>query len=200
MKGYTMKVIAHNSDDLQKLKGLARSQKNAKQRDRYRAVAMALEGRTTSHIMYVLSRSKNFVQRWTYFYRDGGIKAIVPTTQKGRPTKLHAGKEQVFKQRLLAGPMPADNGICTLRGKDAMRILEKEFGAKYSLDGVYALMHRLGLSCLKPRPRHRHNDPAIMQQWLDDSPLLSTKSNSRIRKEKLKSGSRMKPGSVSREQ
>jgi hypothetical protein len=66
-----MKVIARNSDDIQKLKGLARSQKNAKQRDRYRAVAMALEGRTTSHIMYVLSRSKNFVQRWTYFYRDG---------------------------------------------------------------------------------------------------------------------------------
>jgi transposase len=195
-----MKVTPHNADDVQKLKELARNQKNAKQRDRYRAVAMALEGRTISHIMYVLSRSKNFVQRWTYFYRDGGIAAIVPTAQKGRPTKLHADKEQVFKQRIEAGPLPSDNGICTLRGKDAMRILEKEFGAKYSLNAVYALMHRVGLSCLKPRPRHRHNDPAIMQQWLEDAPLLSAPSGSKTRKRTLKSGSRMKPGSASREQ
>ena len=195
-----MKVTPHNSDDIQKLKRLARNQTNAKQRDRYRAVAMALEGRTISHIRYVLSRSKNFVQRWTYFYRDGGIEAIVPTPQKGRPTLLIADKEQVFKHRILAGPVPADNGICTLRGKDAMRILEKEFGAKYSLNAVYALMHRLGLSCLKPRPRHRHNDPAIMKQWLDDAPLLFAESGSRIRTKKLKSGSRMKPGSASREQ
>ena len=195
-----MNVTPHNSDDIKRLKQLADKQRNAKQRDRYRAVAMALEGRTIEHIMYVLSRSKNFVQRWTYFYRDGGIEAIVPAAQTGRPTILIAYKEQVFKQRILSGPIPADNGICTLRGKDAMRILEKEFGAKYTLNAVYALMHRLGLSCLKPRPRHRHNDPAIMTQWLDYAPLLSKESGSGIRKRKLKSGSRMKPGSASREQ
>lgn len=195
-----MKVTAHGSDDIQKLKRLADKQTNAKQRDRYRAVAMALEGRTLNHIMYVLSRSKNFVQRWTYFYRDGGIGAIVPKPQKGRPTILSNDKEKVFKERILAGPLPSDNNVCTLRGKDALRILEKEFGAKYTLNAVYALMHRLGLSCLKPRPRHRHNDPAIMKQWLDDAPFLSKESGSRIHKRKLKSGSRMKPGSASREQ
>ena len=195
-----MNVTPHNSDDIKRLKELAHKHKNAKQRDRYRAVAMALEGHSTNHIMYVLSRSKNFVQRWTYFYRDGGIEAIVPTAQTGRPTILIADKEQVFKQRILAGPIPADNGICTLRGKDAMRILEKEFGAKYTLNAVYALMHRLGLSCLKPRPRHRHNDPAIMKKWLDEAPLLSKESGGRTRKRKLKSGSRMKPESASRGQ
>ncbi|OHB60025.1 MAG: hypothetical protein A2Y12_05615 [Planctomycetes bacterium GWF2_42_9] len=169
-KGYAMNVEPHNPDYIKKLKQLAAIQKNAKQRDKYRAVAMALEGRTISHIMYVLSRSKNFVQRWTYFYRDGGIDAIVPTPQKGRPTILPAKEEQLFKQRILAGPTSEDNGICTLRGKDAMRILQKEFGVKYTLNAVYALMHRLGLSCLTPRPRHRHNDPAAMEQWLNDAP------------------------------
>lgn len=179
-----MKVAPRNQDDIQKLKLLAANQKNAKQRDRYRAVAMALEGRSTSHIMYVLSRSKNFVQRWTYFYRDGGIDAIVPTPQKGRPTILPAKKEQIFKQRILAGPTSEDNGICTLRGKDAMRILQKEFGVKYTLNAVYALMHRLGLSCLTPRPRHRHNDPAAMEQWLNDAPFLSKQSKKKTRTKK----------------
>jgi transposase len=124
---------------------------------------MALERRTISHIMYVLSRSKNFVQRWTYFYRDGGIEAIVQTPQKGRPTILIANNEQVFKQRILTGPISADNRLCTVHSEDAIRILEKEFGVKYILNTAYALIHRLGLGCLKPRPRHRHNDPAIMK-------------------------------------
>jgi len=107
-KGYAMNVTPHNPDDTKILKQLATIQKNAKQRDRYRAVAMAIEGHTINHIMYVLSRSKNFVQRWTYFYRDGGIDAVVPTPQKGRPTILPAEKEQIFKQRILAGPAPQD--------------------------------------------------------------------------------------------
>jgi len=188
-----MNVEPHNPDDIKKLKQLAAIQKNVKQRDRYRAVAMALEGHTINHIMYVLSRSKNFVQRWTYFYRDGGIDAIVPIPQKGRPTILPATEEQIFKQRILAGPTSEDNGICTLRGKDAMRILQNEFGVKYTLNAVYALMHRLGLSCLTPRPRHRHNDPAAMEQWLDNAPFLSRESKKKTRTKKLKSGFRTKP-------
>lgn len=41
---------------------------NAKQRDRLRAVLLALEGKTTAEIMDKLGRNKNFVQRWVYFY------------------------------------------------------------------------------------------------------------------------------------
>jgi putative transposase len=74
---------------------------------------------------------------------------------------------------VLAGPTAADGGVCVLRGEDARRILEREFGVRYTLDGVYDLLHRLDLSCLAPRPRHRKNDPAAMRQWLDGAPLLS---------------------------
>lgn len=73
---------------------------------------------------------------------------------------------------MLGGPVQAD-GVCTLRGVDAKAILEKEFGVRYSLDGVYDLLHRLKLSCLVPRPRHRKNDPEAMRRWLEEAPLLS---------------------------
>jgi transposase len=195
-----MKVLPHSPTDIATLKRKAHAETNAKQRDRYRAVTMALEGFTTEHIMYTLARSKNFVQRWTYFYRDGGIEAISPTPQHGRPTKLTPGDTEHFKQRIVAGPTAADEGLCTLRGKDAVRILRQEFGVKYSLSSVYALMHRLGLACLKPRPRHRHNDPAAMRQWLENAPLLSMQSGRNIPTRKSKSGSRTKPGSVSKGQ
>jgi transposase len=94
-----MRVEAHSPTDIAVLKRKALVATNAKQRDRYRAVAMALEGLSTEQIMYTLGRSKNFVQRWTYFYRDGGIEAIRPTPQNGRPTRLPPDDSEHFKQR-----------------------------------------------------------------------------------------------------
>jgi transposase len=177
-----MKVKEHRPGDLELLRQKVNKEHNAKQRDRYRAVALALEGMQTKAIMKILDRSKNFVQRWTYAYREGGIEAIMPKAQSGRPAKLPQDKEQQFKQRILQGPSEIDGGVCTIRGKDAMRILESEFGVKYTLYGVYDLMHRLGLSCLKPRPKHRKNNPEIMRQWQDEAPFLSGKSDRSIRK------------------
>jgi transposase len=188
-----MHVQPHTLSDIVVLKTKAHEEKNAKQRDRYRAVILALDGRHTQEIMRMLGRSKNFVQRWTYFYRDGGIEALRPKPQSGRPTKLPRDKEAQFKARMLAGPSRSDNGVCTLRAKDAQVILEQEFGVRYSFFGVYDLLHRLGFSCLKPRPRHTKNDPAAMEQWLQDAPFLSTASNRISRTKRLKSGSRTKP-------
>jgi transposase len=120
----------------------------------------------------VLGRSRRFVQEWAYAYRDGGIDAVRPGRSTGRPPKLPRDREQAFKARVLGGPTEADGGVCVLRGEDARRILEREFGVAYTLDGVYDLLDRLDLSCLVPRPRHRKNDPAAMAAWVDRAPLL----------------------------
>lgn len=187
-----MHINEVNKGDLQKLKEKAQAETNAKQRDRYRAVVLALEGWETEDIMCKLDRSKNFVQRWSYFYRDGGIEAIAPKPQSGRPTKLPRQKEAQLIQRIQDGPTEADGGVCVLRGKDVQRILGREFGVKYTLFGVYDLMHRLGFSCLKPRPQHRKNDPEKMRQWLEEAPFLPKKFEQKTPAKKLKSGSRTK--------
>lgn len=174
-------------------------EKNAKQHKRLRAVLLALQGEEAPRIAHMLGCSRRFVQCWVYVYRDHGLDAVRATPQKGQPKKLAADQESLFKQRMLAGPTSADQGLCTLRGKDAQRILQQEFGKKYTLAGAYALLHRLGLSCLMPRPKHRKNDPAAMEKWLRDAPFLSRKSATSIRKGKWKSGSRTKRGSASRE-
>ena len=158
---------------------------------------LALAGELTTAIVARLERSKNFVQRWCYAYRDAGLDAIVEKPRSGRPTKLPRDQEQPLMQRLLNGPTDAD-GVCTFRGKNVVRILEREFGVHYTLDGAYDLLHRLGLSCLKPRPRHRHNDPHVMQQWLEDARFLSKTRGERRRTSRSKYGSRTKRASVSK--
>jgi transposase len=168
-----VKVTTHHASDSEHLDALIAKEKAAAQRDRLRAVRLALEGEEAMEIASVLGRSRRFVQEWVYAYRDGGIEAIRPGKSSGRPPRLPREKEPQFKARMLAGPTDSDGGVCTLRGVDAMKILEQEFGVRYSLDGVYDLLHRLRLSCLVPRPRHRKNDPKLMQDWLDSAPLLS---------------------------
>ncbi len=192
-----MNVEPHQSNDLEQLRDKCRREPQAKQRDRYRAVLLALEGHRTETIMHTLARSKNFVQRWVYAYRDGGLEAIHPKRPSGRPPKLSDSQALSFKERFLHGPTEAD-GVCTLRAHDARRILEAEFGVQYTLAGVYDLLHRLGLSCLAPRPRHRKNDPQQMQTWLEEAPLLSRSSSKNRMASESKSGSRTRPESVSK--
>lgn len=56
-----------------------------------------------------------------------------------------------------------------------MRILEEEFGVSYSLDGAYRVLHRLGYSSLRPRPRHEKKDLPRQAKFRDEiAPFLST--------------------------
>jgi transposase len=175
-----MNVELHHPKDLQQLRCKSRKECNAKQRDRYRAVLLALEGQSAEAIMETLDRSRNFVQRWVYAYRDGGIDAVYPKRQTGRPRKLTESEEVQLTERILAGPKPQES-VCSLRGEDARRIINEQFGVQYSLPGVYVLLHRLGLSYLVPRPRHKKNDPEKMRQWLKEAPLLSKESEKKDR-------------------
>jgi transposase len=175
-----MNVELHHPKDLQRLHYRSRKERNAKQRDRYRAVLLALAGQSTETIMQTLDRSRNFVQRWVYAYRDGGIDAIYPRRQTGRPRKLTELEEVQLRERILAGPKPQE-AVCSLRGEDARRIINEQFGVQYSLPGVYVLLHRLGLSYLVPRPRHKKNDPDKMRRWLKEAPLLSKGSEKKDR-------------------
>ena len=171
-----MDIKARSVEDPQRLKDLIAKERNAKQRDRWRSVSLALQGWETLRIAETTGRSRAFVQRWAYAYRDGGLEVIQPAKGSGRPTKLPRAQHHAFKERMLAGPQPQEE-VCTLRGADARRVLEMEFGVRYTLNGVYDLLHRLNLSCLSPRPRHRKNDPQALAKWVQSAPLLSKKSS-----------------------
>ena len=174
-----MRLIEREPGDAAELGRRARAERHALQRDRYRAVLMALDGRKAPAIAKALGRARRSVQDWVYAdwvyaYRDGGVDALRPGPRPGRPTKLPRDREGEFKARLDAGPTPAD-GVCTLRGKDVVAILEREFGVKYSLDGAYDLLERLGYSCLTPRPLHEKSDPAAAEDFKARAPLLSAR-------------------------
>jgi transposase len=167
-----MQIIERAAREVDALIELAKRERDAEQKDRYLVAAHACRGVETADIQRMLARSRGFVQRWAYAYRDGGIETLKEQPRPGRTPKLARELEAELKARIDAGPTDAD-GVCTLRGKDVQRILEVEFGVKYTLDGVYPLLHRLGYSCLAPRPRHEKQDLAAQKKFKDESaPLL----------------------------
>lgn len=167
-----MEISEREPGDVAELKMLARKERSAKQRDRYRVALLAIEGEPTKGIMRVVARSRAFVQEWAYAYRDGGIGALVPTPRPGRPVILPRDKEAEFLARIDAGPT-AEDGVCAFTGYDAQRILEKEFQAKYTYEGARTLLHRLKYTPLRPRPRHENHDPKVIEQFKIDAPLFS---------------------------
>ncbi len=144
-----MNVHERATGDREQLRRLVSEERDAAQRDRYRAVVLAIDGRRTEEIIEMLDRSRGFVQRWVYAYRDGGLAALVAKKPPGKKAK-----------------------VCEFRGRDIQHLLENEFGVKYSLNGVYTVLHRMGFSWLAPRPRHRQADPEAQDAFKASAPLL----------------------------
>ena len=119
-----------------------------------------------------IGRSPRFVDEWLARYRSDGLTALTPRKQPGKPPKLTAEQETQLKARLDAGPIDADGGVCTLRGRDVVRILKEEFGVHHTLGSIYGVLGRIGYSCLSPRPRHEQNDPEQLQQFKLDAPFF----------------------------
>ncbi len=122
-----MDVLERDAGDSAVLEELVDAEPSAKQRDRYREALFAIQAEQTEEIVRMLRRSRGFVQRWDYAYREGGIQMLLPGKSKGRPVLLPCEKQAEFLARIDAGPTQAD-GVCAFTCHDARRILEEELG------------------------------------------------------------------------
>ena len=155
-------VTKHHS--VEELKKAAKAEQRAKPRLRLQAVILALQGQSASTIAQALGTTERSVYSWLGRYNRDGLAALPDAPRPGRPLRLTPEQLECFRARLEAGPRPKD-GVCSLRGVDLQRILQEEFGVTYSLNGVYGLLHHLGYSYLMPRPRHRHSDDQVQEDF-----------------------------------
>ncbi len=131
---------------------------------RLRAVFPAASALSAPQVAAALGPSRRAAQRRVARYNAEGPDALGDRPRAGQPTRLPEGSIERLRERIDAGPTPAD-GVCSLRAKDIRSILAAEFGVAYNLPGVYPLLHRLGYSCLDPRPRHRKSDPLDQEEF-----------------------------------
>lgn len=184
----------HGVDELRRE---ARAQKDVRMRIRLQAIVLAKQGRTAGEIAAALDASRRPVQEWVRRYNQSGVEGLRRRRGQGRLQKLSLEERDRLCTRIEAAPREEDE-VCTLRGKDVQRILKQEFGKLYHLNGVYALLHRLGYSCLMPRPRHQKADPQAQEAFKKTSWRRSRPSARLILRSVSRSGSRTKRASDSK--
>jgi transposase len=155
-----MHIVDH--DPLDRLQEAARGHRNTRTWPRVQAVILAKQGDSAAQIARALGVSRRAVQAWVAAYNRGGLEALPDRPHPGRAPDLPRDQEARFRPRVEASPRP-DDGVCELRGADIRRVLEQEFAARYTLDGVYKLLHRLGYSDLMPRPQHPEARPEAQE-------------------------------------
>ena len=105
---------------------------------------------------------------WVQRYNREGLAGLADRSGRGPKPLLNAEEAERLQARLDAGPR-AEDGVCTLRGKDVQRILASEFGKLRKIGAVYHLLHELGYESLAPRPQHRHADPLAQEAFKKSS-------------------------------
>jgi transposase len=155
-------MYVQDRDPLERLHEVAKQRRNTRAWTRVQAIVLAKQGDSAVRIAHSLGCSRRAVQTWVAAYNAGGLEALKGRPHPGRSPTLPRHQEGRFLDRIDAPPRPED-GACTFRGADIRRILEEEFGARYSLDGVYKLMNRLDYCSLMPRPQHPDSVPEAQE-------------------------------------
>jgi transposase len=168
---------------VQELLSLAKSEPNPRLARRIQVVALAQQEHSCPEIIQMTGNCRRAIQMWVAKYNAHNIEGLKEQPRSGRCPKLPATKHRKFCSRIDAGAAKKDS-TATLSGKDIQQILKENFGVVYTLDGVYKLLHRLGYSCLKPRPRHEKADPLVQEEFKKTFPRSWMKSNqsSRVKK------------------
>ena len=148
---------------------LVRTEKNGRVRQRLMAMKFISQGQTIPQAARRMDISERPLRKWLHRFNKEGPNGLCDAPRSGQPPKLNTKRIEKLKQRIRKGATEQDN-ICSLRGKDLQKILQKEFKAQYSLGGTYFLLHRLGFSCLCPRQRHPQADIQTQETFKKSTP------------------------------
>jgi transposase len=131
----------------------ARAEPDARVRQRILAIRLLVMGHTVPQAAPMVGLKERQVRNWVHRFEAQGLEGLRDRPRPGQPKHLRTENEEAFKTRIRRPPRGQ-----ILRGQDVRRLLQEEFGAAYSLGGVYFLLHRLGFSSLSPRPLHPQTD------------------------------------------
>ena len=189
-----MHVVEHYSP--QQLQRLAHRQTDARLWRRARIIRLAQDGQTAVQIGRALGLSRRQVQHWVYRYNAHGWEGLADRPRGGNRRRLTDAQEQQIQDYL--DQQAADPPAGVRRAADLQAWIQQHWGVLYSLPGLYNLLHRLGYSCLMPRPRHHKADPEAQQAFRKTPWSKSSGSLKSIPERRSRSGSRTRLASASK--
>ncbi len=137
-----------------RLRSMHKKETDPRAAARLLAYAMRKEGMSIRQICRALNRSYSTVRDWLVRAAQLGTYGRYDIKNKGAPNKLDPEQTKQLRADLLAGPRSCgfESGVWTAPLLAAH--IRKKFGVQYATVSIYDILHRMGFSCRKPRPKH----------------------------------------------
>jgi len=135
---------------------MQRQEKQVKPKLRLLAALKRKEGQSFDSISRQLEMKRITVNKLLHRFQERGISAKDDEKRSGRPKNLTPPQLKSLRKRLIAGPRKGQNPMWTT--KMVMHCVEKKYGMKYTARHMRRLLHQIGFSVQKPRPRHYEAD------------------------------------------
>jgi len=133
---------------------------------RRHAIALLRAGKPYREVARLIQASLSSVVRWKQAHRRDSRKGLRGRPIPGRPPRLTKSQQERLRHLLLRGARAAGHQTELWTLKRIAKLIEKQFGMRYSQVGVWKLLrHGLGWSWQKPERRARERDDAAIELW-----------------------------------
>lgn len=119
-------------------------------------------GMTETKVCQLIGKTHKTIREWRRLYEQGGLDALLSISPgRGRKPKLEAFNalsddvEQLQKERVGG----------RIRCQDVVEHVYLKYGVRYSISGMYHVLHRLGFSWITSRSKHPKSSPEIMEAF-----------------------------------
>lgn len=142
-----------------KLEKLHRKLKDKRKADRIKVIIALAKGWTPAQIAEILLIDESTSRRYFERYQEHGVPGLLEDAYYGALCKLDKQQISELVHYLETHILPS--------AKAVVSHIRKQYGVRYSINGVTALLHRLGFSYKKPAHVPGKQDPVKQQEFLD---------------------------------
>ena len=163
MKDYT-------SEEKRVLNKLIKKARTVLEYRKYQVILAHMRGLSKVSIAKFTSLDRKTVATYIKEYDNEGLQGLADKRVTGRPSYLTKEQEQKLYDTIKNG-VPNDVGFdnaMNWTAKIACLWVEKEFGVKYSVNGMLDMFHRLNLSYTRPTYVLAKADPEKQEQFRKD--------------------------------
>lgn len=168
------KIRYGSEEEYSQLLLASKNEKKAKQKKRYDAVLLHMEGYSRKQIAEILHIPHRTVCAHIASYRKGGMDALLLFKQTGAPRKLSEEQEHTLVH-IISTQTPEEAGVgifANWTSSLACKLAKERFGVAFSDRGMRNLFDRVGLSYARPTYTLEKADPEKQKQFRKDFETL----------------------------
>lgn len=131
---------------------LIKSERDPNAKLRMLGMSHLQEGATITSTAKMLKVREGTVRDWVKSFAKYGLEGLYDKHRSGRKTRLEPENINSLISDIQTLQKERKGG--RVKGLDIIELIERKYNVTYSLNGVYVLLHRIGLSWVSARSKH----------------------------------------------